>query len=686
MRRRSARGTMEGFEALEAVEALEALQAVCAATVDEHGALVWTNAGFRRLFETHDPMPIGALVAGYFIEPTFAALTRAAAEGHGYRGLMTIGHPDGHARSLRAHAWREGTQVQLLAEFDIAELERINETAFGLQRESAIAQLSLLQSSQRLQRLHNGLVEKHSALVASDARHRLLFEEMQEGCSINEIITDADGQVVDFRVLEANAAYERHVGVKPERVIGRTIREVFPDADRQQIARMASVVQTGEPQSWEYFSPTINRYLRVRSSRGLPRQFVVMYEDITERMADVAALAAARKVADAASSAKTVFLHNMSHEIRTPLNGILGFTQLLQEEVLSPAVAEYVDAIASSGTVLAQLIDDLLDMAKIEADRVDVERSAFNVRACLADAVRLIRARIADKMLSLQLTVADDVPAVLIGDVRRITQIILNLVGNAVKFTERGGVTVTLNVHERDGDTMMVEILVADTGIGMPASALLEVFEPFTQAEHSITRRFGGTGLGLTICRQLTNLMGGSLTADSVEGVGSTFRVLLPLEMSEAEVTDIDAAQRVAQTLHWSGAPLKVLLVEDHRVNQALGRTLLQKLGHTVALAADGAEALQRLTGESFDLVLMDIQMPVMDGQAALEVLRAREAVAGVHTPVIALTAFAMQGDAERFLAAGFDGYVSKPLHVKNLIAEMQRVTAASVPHTERGS
>ena len=682
MTRLSARDTTEGFEALEAVEALAALEAVCAATVDEHGALVWTNAGFRRLFETHDPMPIGALVAGYFIEPTFAALTCAAAEGQGYRGLMTIGHPDGHARSLRAHAWREGTQVQLLAEFDIAELERINETAFGLQRESAIAQVSLLQSSQRLQRLHNGLVEKHSALVASDARHRLLFEEMQEGCSINEIITDADGQVVDFRVLEANAAYERHVGVKPERVIGRTIREVFPDADVRQIARMASVVETGEPQSWEYFSPTINRHLRVRAFRGLPRQFVVMYEDITERMAEVAALAAARAAADAANAAKTVFLRNMSHEIRTPLNGILGFTQLLQEEVLSPEVAESVEAIATSGTVLGQLIDDLLDMAKIEADRVDIERSAFNLRACISDAARIIRPRAEDKMLSLKLTVASEVPAELIGDGHRITQIVLNLVGNAVKFTERGGVTVSVNVHERDGSTIMIEILVADTGIGMSASAMLEVFEPFTQAEHSITRRFGGTGLGLTICRQLTNLMGGSVTADSVEGVGSTFRVLLPLEMSEADVTSIDAAQRVSQTLHWSGAPLTVLLVEDHRINQALGRALLQKLGHTVKIAADGAEALQRLLEDAFDLVLMDIQMPVMDGQAALKVLRAREAVTGAHTRVIALTAFAMQDDAERFLAAGFDGYVSKPLHVKLLIAEMQRVMAASAPTT----
>lgn len=273
-------------------------------------------------------------------------------------------------------------------------------------------------------------------------------------------------------------------------------------------------------------------------------------------------------------------------------------------------------------------------------------------------------------MLSLKLTVASEVPAELIGDGHRITQIVLNLVGNAVKFTERGGVTVSVNVHERDGSTIMIEILVADTGIGMSASAMLEVFEPFTQAEHSITRRFGGTGLGLTICRQLTNLMGGSVTADSVEGVGSTFRVLLPLEMSEADVTSIDAAQRVSQTLHWSGAPLTVLLVEDHRINQALGRALLQKLGHTVKIAADGAEALQRLSEDPFDFVLMDIQMPVMDGQAALKVLRAREAVTGAHTRVIALTAFAMQDDAERFLAAGFDGYVSKPLHVKLLIDE----------------
>ncbi len=520
-------------------------------------------------------------------------------------------------------------------------------------------------------------------LRESEERHRVLFERMQEGCAIQEVITDAEGHFADIRTLAANAAIERHLGINPQWVIGRTFSDIFPDADKRAVAAFVTAAMTGVPQQLEYYSQRVKRHLRLRAFPGENGQFVSTFEDITERNANEVMLIAARKAADTANRAKSVFLQNMSHEIRTPLNGILGFTQLLKEEQLSPASTEYVDAITTSGTALSRLIDDLLDLSKIEADHVMIEQYAFSVRDCVADAARILRARVEDKRLTLHLAVASDVPAILVGDGRRISQVVLNLVGNAVKFTERGSVTVSVNVGERDHDTVMLEIIVADTGIGMSAEAMINIFEPFTQAEQNISRKFGGTGLGLAICRQLTDLMGGSLTCNSVEGRGSSFRALLPLSVVESGNGARLANRDTAPPPLWHGAALRVLLVEDHKLNQQLGLALLHKMGHTVVLASNGADALLALENGRFDLVLMDIRMPVMDGQSALTVLRAREAVTGTHTLVIAVTAFAMTGDASRFLAAGFDGYASKPLQVRDLRAEMQRVLATSPSHTE---
>ena len=520
-------------------------------------------------------------------------------------------------------------------------------------------------------------------LSESEERHRVLFERMPEGCAINESITDADGHFVDFRTLEANAAYEHHLGIKPQGVIGKNNSEVIPGSDKQMLAVFEAAMVTGAPQSLEYYSQRLHRHLRVRAFPGEQGKFVSLFEDITERIADAGLLVAAHKAADTANRAKSVFLHNMSHEIRTPLNGILGFAQLLREEILSPRLTEYVNAISTSGAVLAHLIDDLLDLSKIEADRMVIEHCAFDVRKKLTNALLLLRERADEKMITLQLNVSSDVPSMLIGDGRRIAQVALNLAGNAVKFTERGGVTVSVNVEEHDTDTVMLDISVADTGIGMSAEAMLNIFEPFTQAEASTTRQFGGTGLGLSICRQLTDLMGGSLTCESVVGRGSVFRARLPLLQTEASATEVATDDRAAPASQWIGPAIRVLLVEDHHISQQLGTTVLRKMGHTVVLAANGTEALQALNQSRFDLVLMDIQMPVMNGLVALSVLRAHEEVTREHALVIAVTAFAMTGDAERFLAAGFDGYVSKPLQVFKLVAEMQRVLATSSSHTE---
>jgi len=414
------------------------------------------------------------------------------------------------------------------------------------------------------------------------------------------------------------------------------------------------------------------RWLKVRERRTPTGHSVGFRVDITE-------LYRAKETAEAANRAKSEFLANMSHEIRTPLNGVIGNAQLLEMSELNREQKEYLSAIVLSGNNLLSLINDILDLSKIEADKVILEKADFSLRGCINNVVRTQRSRIASKGLSLEVHIANDVPAVLMGDELRVKQILLNLLGNAIKFTPAGSITLSVAVRKPASDQVLIEFAVIDTGVGIPRAAADEIFRPFVQADGSITRQYGGTGLGLAISLRLAELMGGSISLESTEGVGSTFRVLLPFPVVQQPLQEYSAPASPPAAL-WSGAQLKVLLADDNEINRVFGTALLKKMGHQVAVVENGVDALAALgatppPGEGpFDLVLMDIQMPVMDGQEALALLRERELGTGVHLPVIALTAYALKGDEQKFLAAGFDGYVTKPLEVKKLVAETKRV------------
>lgn len=521
-----------------------------------------------------------------------------------------------------------------------------------------------------------------------EAEIRLAERDAQLSLLANNA-TDAVFRIgLDGRCIYASPSVAKVFGVKPEAMVGKQMLSRLHPEDCATVTSAFLSLTSGASsetiityRSEAAGQPGIYRWLEancglVRSADGQPSEVIASLRDVSRKKLLETELRAARANAEAATAAKASFLANMSHEIRTPMNGVLGFTELLANSALDEEQSRYVQVIADSGRAMMRLLNDILDISKIESGQMQVTAEPMDLRHKLSNCVKLMQPVAIGKGLALNFDVHPEVPAYILSDAMRVRQIVMNLVGNAIKFTEHGSVSVQVHAENR-GDQQELLIVVEDTGIGISADRLSMIFQQFSQADVTIARRFGGTGLGLAISSELAQLMGGSIEVESELGTGSKFTVRLPLIASEAQqaVRGAEPIEEAADLDQYSG--LRVLVAEDHDINQMLMRELGRNAGLAIDIASNGEEAITMVeaahaANEPYGLVLMDMQMPVVDGLEATRRLRAL-GFDPQQLPIVALTANAYHDDITACRAAGMQAHLSKPVSSRDIATVIRR-------------
>ncbi|HVJ03181.1 MAG TPA: ATP-binding protein [Sphingomonas sp.] len=590
------------------------------------------------------------------------------------------------ARLLRAIAEINAEEQRLLA----ARLKRANgfedpvQIAFGGSA-FLVLLLALLVTRDRRARMLS-LSEANSQLEQDIARREVVEAQL---ALLAENATDAVFRIdLAGTITYASPSTEQVIGVPPAIVVGNHMAKLVHESDRQTVFDFYDQLVTGRIERGIVTNriekrghPGVEVWIEAScglvrdNATGEPVEVIASLRDVTRRKHLELELGKARARAEAAASAKSSFLANMSHEIRTPMNGVLGFADLLLHSDLTEEQRRQAQLIVDSGKAMMRLLNDILDISKIEAGQMQIAPERVDLRHALRNCVKLIEPAAAQKGLEVRFDVEPELPQFVQIDGLRLRQVVLNLLGNAVKFTERGSISIDARRGWHNGRAN-IEIMVADTGIGIAADRQAAIFEQFVQAEESTARRFGGTGLGLAISSQLAQLMGGTLDLESEQGKGTRFTLRVPLELADGDARRTAA---VDSREDQPERPLRILLAEDHDVNQELMNAMLARLGHESVTVADGAQALHAAMAAAradkpFDLVLMDMQMPVMDGLEAARAIRSA-GLSAEALPILALTANAYADDIAACLAAGMQAHVAKPVQLADLGVAIRRWT-----------